>query len=153
MRWIADIVMRRRARALFARLAPHLPRAGTIADIGSGTGHNAAHIQRQTALCVCEFDVADMHWIGAGPTLMPDDSIPAHDCRFSSLLMLFVLQYVESVPRLLQESRRVAEGPVIVLQSTYSGAWGRCVLRMREFFWGRGAYAVAALVRLVSGAA
>ena len=33
MKWIADAVMRRRARALFARLAPHLPDAGTIADV------------------------------------------------------------------------------------------------------------------------
>ena len=149
MRWLADLVMRRRARALFARLAPHLPQSGTIADVGSGTGHNAAHIQQHTALCVCEFDVADMHWVGSGPTLMSDPLIPARDCRFSSLLLLFVLQYVESVPLLLRETRRVAEGPVIVMQSTYSGAWGLCVLRWREFFWGRAAYALAALVRLV----
>ena len=150
MRWLADIVMRRRARDLFARLAPHLPNRGTIADVGSGTGHNAEHIREHTALAVCEYDVADLHWVGAGPTLISEHAIPTHDRRFASLLLLFVLQYVDSVPSLLLETSRVAEGPVIVLQSTYSGAWGRCVLRLREFCWGRGAYAFAALLGLVS---
>jgi hypothetical protein len=149
VKWLADIVMRRRARTLFARLAPHLPDRGTIADVGSGTGHNAEHIRQHSALAVCEYDVADLHWVGTGPTLISDDAIPTHDRRFASLLLLFVLQYVDSVPLLLGETRRVADGPVIVLQSTYSGAWGLCVLRLREFFWGRAAHALAALFRLV----
>ena len=55
MKWAANIVMERRARALFLRVSPHLPLAGTIADIGSGTGHNAEQIHRS------EFVVHKIH--------------------------------------------------------------------------------------------
>ena len=69
---------------------------------------------------------------------------------FSSLLMLFVLQYPESVSPLLQEARRVSHGPVIVVQSTYSGTIGLLVLMFREFFWGRLAFRLASFARLMS---
>ena len=41
MKWLADWVMTHRATALVARIGSHLPAAGLVADIGSGTGHNA----------------------------------------------------------------------------------------------------------------
>jgi hypothetical protein len=149
VKWAADIVMEQRARALFLRISPHLPVTGTIADIGSGTGHNAEHIRHRTALIVNEYDVADLHWIGPGPTLMSNNSVPAHDRCFESLLLLFVLQYPESVSRILLEARRVTHGSVIVLQSTYTGPLGLFVLRIREFFWGKMAFRLAVLIRLV----
>jgi len=149
VKWMANIVMERRARALFLRVSPHLPAAGTIADVGSGTGHNAEQIRHRTALIVNEYDVADLHWAGPGPTLMPHESVPAHDHCFASLLLLFVLQYPESVSRLLLEARRVTQGSVIVVQSTYAGALGLLVLRIREFVWGQLAFQLAALMRLI----
>jgi hypothetical protein len=129
--------MEQRARALFLRVSPHLPVTGTIADIGAGTGHNAEQIRHRTGLIVNEYDVADLHWVGPGPTLMSDDAVPADDQCFASLLLLFVLQYPESVSRILLEARRVTQGSVIVLQSTYTGTHGLFVLRLREFFWGK----------------
>jgi hypothetical protein len=149
VKWVADFVMKRRARALYLRVAPHLPLAGTIADIGSGTGHNAEQIRQQTALIVDEYDIADLHWIGPGPTLMSGDSFPAHDRSFTSLLLLFVLNYPDSISRILLESRRVTQGSIIVIQSTYTGKFGLCVLRIREFFWGKMAFHLAAFLRLV----
>jgi hypothetical protein len=149
LKWAANIVMERRARALFLRLSPHLPFAGTIADVGSGTGHNAEAIRHRTALVINEYDVVDLHWVGPGPTLMSDNSVPAHDHCFTSLLLLFVLQYPESVSRLLLEASRVTQGSVIILQSTYTGALGLFVLRLRECFWGKVTFHLAVFIKLI----
>jgi hypothetical protein len=149
VKWVADVIMQKRARALYRRVSRHLPLSGTIADIGSGTGHNADQIRRRTSLIVKEYDVADLHWIGPGPALMSAESVPATNRSFDALLLLFVLQYPEFVSRILSEARRVTVGPVIVLQSTYSGRWGRLVLWFREFFWGRMAFRLANFAGLV----
>jgi SAM-dependent methyltransferase len=149
MKWLAECVMARRARSLFARLGPHLPASGTIADIGSGTGHNAEEIRRRTALTVREFDVADLHWVGPGPAIVAGNRVPIDDRAFDGLLLLFVLQYPDSPRELLAEACRISRGSVIALQSTYRGEWGRAVLTMREFTWGRLALRVASAFRVV----
>jgi hypothetical protein len=146
---IASLVMKRRARAVFCRISPHMPSDGTIADVGSGTGHNAELIRRQTSLMVNEYDVADLHWTGPGPTLMQGASVPAPDRSHAVVLLLFVLHYPESASHLLRDARRISRGSVIVLQSTYSGALGLFVLRLREFVWGRLAFQIAVFMRLV----
>lgn len=143
MKWLADRIMVHRAIALFDRVGRHLPGSGTIADIGSGTGHNAEEIRRNTTLSVREFDVADLHWVGPGPVIFAGGRVPVDDGAFDGLLLLFVLQYVDSPHALLSEVRRVSRGPVIVVQSIYRGWWGRTVLGLREFVWGRLALRVA----------
>ena len=149
MKWLADRIMVHRARSLFERVGPHLPGSGTIADIGSGTGHNAAEVRRRTTLSVCEFDVADLHWVGPGPVIFDGGRVPVDDGAFDGLLLLFVLQYVDSPHALLSEVRRVSRGPVIVVQSAYRGWWGRTVLGWREFVWGRLALRVAVGLRVL----
>ena len=149
MRWLADCVMAHRACSLLARVRPHLPASGTIADIGSGTGHNAAEIRRRTTLSVREFDVADLHWVGPGPVIVEGNRVPVEDGAFEGLLMLFVLQYLDSPHELLMEVRRASRGPVIVLQSVYRGWCGRTVLGLREFIWGRLALRVAVGLRVL----
>lgn len=149
MKWLANIVMGHRAVGLVRRFASHLPSEGRIADVGSGTGHNAEQLRRSTRLTVDEYDVADLHWVGPGPTMLRGTAIPASDQAFESLLLLYVLQYPECVCALLSEARRVTRGTVIVVQSTYSGRLGLFVLRLREVVWGRMAFSIAAWMRLV----
>jgi hypothetical protein len=149
MKLLANRIMVRRAGSLFARVRSHLPSSGTIADIGSGTGHNADEIRRRTTLAVREFDVADLHWVGPGPMIIDRSRVPVDDGAFDGLLMLFVLQYPDSPQELLTEARRVSQGPLIVLQSVYRGWWGRMVLGLREFIWGRLALRVAVCLRVV----
>ena len=149
MKWLADRIMAHRTRSLFGRVRPHLPSAGIIADIGSGTGHNAEEVRRRTALAVREFDVADLHWVGPGAVIFDGGRVPVDDGTFDGLLMLFVLQYVDSPNELLSEVRRISRGPVIVVQSVYRGWWGRMVLGLREFVWGRLALRVAVGLRVL----
>lgn len=143
MLWLANWLMTHRSRSLTARLRPQLPVTGTIADIGSGTGHNAEQIRRLNTVAIREFDVADLHWVGPGPEIIAGNRLPAADDSFDALLMLFVLQYPDSPKDLLQECCRVSRGPLIVIQSTYRGCWGRTVLAIRELCWGRMALQLA----------
>ena len=149
MKWLGNFVMSRRSHRLFSRLRDYLPQQGTIADIGSGTGHNAEAIRRLGRLSVREFDVVDLHWVGPGPELIGDSNIPVNGQLFDGLIMFFVLQYPQSPEELLRECRRVTHGPLLIIQSTYQGRLGRIVLSIREFFWGRFALRLATLAGLV----
>ncbi len=149
MKRLANLIMAQRARKLFRRIEPHLPDSGTIADFGSGTGHNADQIRRRTRLQVNEYDIADLHWVGPGPVILRNSAIPVEDNYFAAMLVLFVLQYPESVSQVLLEARRVTRGPVIVVQSTCGGALGLMALGVREFFWGKLAFRLAVWTRLI----
>ena len=141
--------MNRRARKLARRLRPFLPREGRIADIGSGTGHNAAilHDVLGPRVTIDSFDVADVHWVGPAPRWFDGERVPEADSAFSAALLLFVLQYSPCPDQLLREASRIVDGPVLVLQSSYRGAIGHWALRVREFFWGRFAFRVAVALK------
>ncbi|MEI8019916.1 MAG: methyltransferase domain-containing protein [Schlesneria sp.] len=149
MKWMANWVMSRRSQKLLARLFHCLPESGNIADVGSGTGHNADAVRRLGKHHVREFDVADLHWVGPGPELINNSKIPAEDRVFDGLIMFFVLQYPLSPEELLRECRRVSRGPLLIIQSTYQGRLGRFLLSIREFFWGRFALRLAIMAGLV----
>jgi ubiquinone/menaquinone biosynthesis C-methylase UbiE len=152
MKWIANRIMTRRAERLYDRLREHLPFEGTIADIGSGTGHNAESIRRHTNRTVVEFDVANLRWAGpvAQRILQPDGRIPAEDAAFRSALVLFVLHYPCDPLAVLHEIRRITTDSVLVIQSTYNGALSQLALKFREFFLGRFGFYLARSAGLVS---
>ena len=60
--------LRRRARHLAGRIAPHLPAGATVLDVGSGTGHNAEALRARGAHTCTEADVVDFHVVGVGPS-------------------------------------------------------------------------------------
>lgn len=151
MKRLFNLVMRRRAKALTGRLRPWLPPRACIADIGSGTGHNAEEWRTRFSADVDEFDVADLHWTGPGPALFDGQKLPADDSAYDVVTLLFVLQYSSQVLELLTEVRRIARGPVLIVQSTCGGAWGRFCLRWREWCWGPLAFHVARCAGLVRG--
>ncbi len=151
MKWIADLIMHWRTRRLVKRLRGHLPSEGTIADLGSGAGHNAVCIMERTRLVVRQFDVTDLHWCGPPPELFRE-RLPLDDNSVHAVLILYVLQYLEDPAVLLREAARVSKGCVIVLQSTCQGAFARRLLGVREFFLGRFGFYLARGAGLVKAA-
>ncbi len=149
MKSLLSWIMRHRARRLTRRIAVHFPSSGRIADIGSGTGHNAQMWRQQPGLTVDEFDVADLHWVGDGPTLFDGSVIPAPEADYDVATLLFVLQYPADPLSLLREAKRISKGRVIVLQSTYESTWGRFWLRLRGFVWGSLAFHLARWMRVI----
>ena len=141
--------MTNRATQLTRRLKPWIPAQIRVADIGSGTGHNAEAWRCQLDARVDEFDVADLHWIGGGPIIFDGRTLVVSDASYSVVTLLFVLQYASDARGLLREVRRVSAGRVILIQSTYRGTWGYFWLRVREFVWGPLAYGVARFAGIV----
>ncbi|MBI5760080.1 MAG: methyltransferase domain-containing protein [Planctomycetales bacterium] len=139
----------RRADLLAKRISPHLPRAGRVLDVGSGTGHNAAALRAMTNLEFAEADVVDMHTVGNGPALFDGHRLPFGDGEFAASLLLFVLHYPDDPLQLMREAGRVTAGRVLVLQSTYRGGVGLALLKFREFWLGRFAFRLARITRFI----
>jgi SAM-dependent methyltransferase len=143
MRVALELIMARRARALAAWLAPHLPARGLVVDIGAGTGHNAQALRARSALSFVGVDVVNMRVVGARPVLFDGTALPFADDRFQAALLLFVLPYCADPLGLLRAIRRVTGGPVLVLQSTYVDRLGALALRANDLLWGPVAFGVA----------
>jgi SAM-dependent methyltransferase len=130
-----DAVMERRARQLMEHVGAWLPNDGPMLDLGSGTGHLSAWLERELGLEVITADVSDMHVVGPPPVLVADGVLPFEDGRFSAALLLFMLAYPNDPSGVLVETARVTRGPIILVQSLHSGRFGYAWLRVREFLW------------------
>jgi SAM-dependent methyltransferase len=145
-----DAVMERRSRRLIAQIRPLLPASGPILDLGSGTGHFAALLERELGLDVVTADVADIHVVGPAPVVIGDGALPFEKDTFSAALLLFMLHYTTEPARLLAEVARVTRGPVILVQSLHGNRLGYARLRVREFVWTTVAFNVSKLVGYVA---
>ncbi len=147
---ILDAVMDRRARQLTQHVGPWLPAEGPVLDLGSGTGHLSAHLERELRIDVVTADVSDIHVVGPRPVLIGDGALPFADRTFSAALLLFMLAYPKDPARVLAEAARVTRGPIILVQSLHSNPVGYTWLRIREFFWTVVAFHVSKLAGYVS---
>ena len=147
---ILDTVMERRARQLMDDLGVWLPTEGPLLDLGSGTGHLAARLERELGLEVVTADVSDLHVVGRPPVLIADGVLPFEEGTFSAALLFFMLAYPNDPAGLLKEVARVTHGPIILVQSLHSGRLGYAWLRVREFFWTTVAFHVSKFFGYVS---
>lgn len=135
---------------LMDHIAPFLPQSGVIADVGSGTGHNAMELRKRSACEVRQFDISDIHWVGETPELLT--AISSDDDPFDAdcVLLIYVLQYPERPSELLGLIRNSRANCMIVLQSTFHRRWGRWYFRFQEAIWGPVAFHLAKLAGLVT---
>jgi SAM-dependent methyltransferase len=130
-----DAVMERRSRRLIEQVREWLPTEGRLLDLGSGTGHLSARLERELGVEVVSADVTDMHVVGRPPVLIADGALPFEEGTFSAALLFFMLAYPSDPAGVLSEAARVTRGPIIVVQSLYSGRLGYAWHRGREFAW------------------
>ena len=130
-----DTVMERRAARLIEQVGPWLPTDGPLLDLGSGTGHLTARLERELGLEVIGADVSDIHVVGRPPVMVRDGVLPFAHETFSGALLLFMLAYPDDPARVLAEAARVTRGPIVVVQSLHSNRFGYAWLRVREFVW------------------
>ena len=150
MKSILDAVMERRARQQIDHVRPWLPAKGPLLDLGSGTGHLSARLERELGLEVVTADVTDIHVVGRAPVLVGDGVLPFEDGAFSASLLFFMLAYPNDPAAVLAEVARVTRGPVIVVQTLHSSRIGYAWLRVREFLWTYVAFHASKLVGYVS---
>ena len=144
-----DAVMERRSTRLIEQVGAWLPNEGPVLDLGSGTGHLSARLERERGLEVVTADVSDMHVTGRPPVLIADGVLPFEDRRFSAALLVFMLAYPTDPSGVLSEAARVTRGPIILVQSLHSGGLGYAWLRVRELFWTIVAFHISKLIGYV----
>lgn len=147
---LLDAVMERRARQLIAQVGEWLPSEGPVLDLGSGTGHLSARLERERGIEVVPADVSDMHVMGRPPVLIADGVLPFDEGTFSAALLFFMLHYPNDPANVLAEVARVTRGPIILVQSLHSGRLGYAWLRVREFLWTYVAFHVSKFLGYVS---
>ena len=130
-----DAAMERRACQLMEQVREWLPTQGRLLDLGSGTGHLSARLERELGLEVVTADVSDMHVVGPPPVLIADGVLPFGERTFSAALLLFMLGYPNDPAGVLKEVARVTHGPIILVQSLHANRLGYTWLRVREFVW------------------
>jgi SAM-dependent methyltransferase len=126
-------VMAWRARGLMARIAPLLPRDGSILDVGCGTGHNGERLRHLGLGPVAEVDVVNFKVAGPPPTLFDGCTLPFADGCFDAVTLVYVLHYARAPGVLLKEAQRVCRGPVIIVQTVCAGLSGTAFHSLNEF--------------------
>jgi ubiquinone/menaquinone biosynthesis C-methylase UbiE len=149
LKLLFDAVMERRARQLIEHVSAWLPSEGPVLDLGSGTGHLSARLERERGLEMITADVTDMHVVGPPPVLITGGVLPFEDGKFAAALLLFMLAYPNDPAGVLSEVARVTRGPVIIVQSLHAGRLGYAWLRVREFLWTIVAFHVSKLLGYV----
>jgi ubiquinone/menaquinone biosynthesis C-methylase UbiE len=146
-----DAVMERRAHRLLEYVREWLPSPsdGQVLDLGSGTGHLTARLERDLKLEMVAADVSDIRVVGPRPVLIADGILPFEANTFSAALLFFMLAYPEHPASLLTEVARVTRGPIIVVQSLHANRFGYVWLRGREFLWTIVAFHVSKLLGYV----
>ena len=144
-----DAVMERRSSQLIEQVGAWLPTEGPVLDLGSGTGHLSARLERELGVEVVAADVSDIHVKGRPPVLIADGVLPFGERTFSAALLFFMLHYPNDPVGVLSEVARVTRGPVILVQSLHSSRLGYAWLRVREFFWTTVAFHVSKLIGYV----
>ena len=146
---ILDAVMERRARGLMELVGAWLPSAGPVLDLGSGTGHFSALVERERGVEVVTADVSDIHVVGRPPVLIADGVLPFEEGTYTAALLVFMLAYPDDPARVLAEAARVTRGPIILVQTLHSNRLGHLWLRLREFVWTILAFHVSKLLGYV----
>jgi hypothetical protein len=100
---VLDAVMERRARQLMEQVGAWLPTEGPVLDLGSGTGHLSARLERELGLEVVTADVSDIHVVGPPPVSIADGVLPFEEGTFSGALLLFMLTYRHHRERFLYD--------------------------------------------------
>jgi SAM-dependent methyltransferase len=149
MRTLLNRVMERRSRQLIEQVSEWLPAEGPVLDLGSGTGHLSARLERERGIEVVTADVSDIHVVGPPPVLIADGVLPFEEKTFSAALLFFMLAYPSDPAGVLSEAARVTRGPVIVVQSLHAGRLGYAWLCIREFLWTIVAFHVSKLLGYV----
>jgi SAM-dependent methyltransferase len=144
-----DAVMERRSDALIEQVGAWLPTEGPVLDLGSGTGHLSAQLERERGIEVVTADVSDMHVVGRPPVLIADGALPFEDGTFSAALLLFMLAYPSDPAGVLAEAARVTRGPLILVQTLHANRLGHAWLRVREFLWTIVAFHVSKVIGYV----
>ncbi len=115
-----------RSRTAVSFFESFLPASGRLLDIGTGTGHVAALLQKpQRTVVAC--DIMDLLMLPLSYVLCDGGCLPFQDSSFDAVLLITVLHHVLKTQhaRFLREAVRVLKpgGTLVVMEDTYHNAF------------------------------
>jgi ubiquinone/menaquinone biosynthesis C-methylase UbiE len=146
-------------KALLARLLARFPRARTLLEVGSGTGHFARWLAGQglrvTGLDQSRPMLAEAARLDSPPSVRADaGELPLAAGSFDLVALITTLEFVADPAQVLAEALRVAEQGLILGLLNRDSRLGRQLQRRGGPVWGAAClYSPAELVRLAHRAA
>ncbi len=126
-------VVDRRVRILVDHLAPLLPEAASVLDVGSGDGRLARAIEQVRP----DISVRGVDVLVRDDTAIPVERfdgahLPAEDDAVDVVLFVDVLHHTEQARRLLNDAKRVARSWVLLKDHTRDGPFAEATLRFMD---------------------
>jgi alpha-1,6-mannosyltransferase len=129
--WGLSSLLRRRARAKWGWVRPHIPPSGVLLDLGAGEGF-VGEAAAADGYSVVLADVVDLNRTGLPLTLLGEGPLPYATKAFDVTLLAFVLHHSGDPDALLAEALRVTGGQVVVLESVVETGWDRVWLPLAD---------------------
>lgn len=101
-----------------------------LLDLGAGEGYVGAQLQREIEAEVMLADVVDLNRTSLPHVVYDGRALPWKDEHFDATLLYFVLHHCAHPRGVVEEARRVSRDGVVIVESTYTGAWQRVILRV-----------------------
>lgn len=132
--WNSLGVSQVRARRLPGWLVPHVPKGGSVLDVGSGDGYIASRLLREGgAAAVCGVDV-----LPCAAPLVPmiefdGEHLPYDDGAFDLVTLVDVLHHTDHPQKLLAEAVRVSRGRVLIKDHYWDTRLDHWILSLADY--------------------
>jgi len=111
-----------RTGKILKRIAPHIPTAVSVLDIGAGNGLIAEGLARRKGAEMTLIDVIDWN-LGDLPLVLYDGGrVPFEDKQFEMALLIDVIHHCEDESSIVREALRVAR-KVLVVEEAHRNRW------------------------------
>lgn len=132
-----------RARRLPPRLAPHVPKGGSVLDVGSGNGYIASRLLHEGgAASVRGVDVLPCSTPLVPLATFDGEHLPYDDKAFDLVTLIDVLHHTNHPGTLLAEALRVSRGRVLIKDHYWNTKPDRWILSVSDYL-GNKPYGVA----------
>lgn len=126
-------VAQRRAHVLSRHLAPLLPQAAAVLDVGCGDGFLARLLaQRRQDVRLRGLDVLVREKTYIPVQAFNGQTIPFGDASFDIVMLVDILHHAENPTELLKEAKRVARRSILIKDHTCDGVFAWQTLRFMD---------------------
>jgi len=126
----------RAAFKMSKELAAYIAPGDHVLDLGCGTGIIAGTVAKTLNASLVGTDVIDIRQVDIPFVLYDGKKLPFSDKSFDIVLISYVLHHVEKVETVLEETRRLCRGKIIIYEDTPQNLFHRASCFFHGFSYG-----------------